>query len=33
VGQEPLEGLDDRPPGSLAVPLSPGGASEAVKLA
>jgi hypothetical protein len=33
VGQEPSEGLGDRPPGSLAVPLSPGGASEAVKLA
>lgn len=30
--QDPSEGRGDRPPGSLAVPLSPGGASEAVKL-
>jgi hypothetical protein len=33
VGQEPSDGIVGRPPGSLAVPLTPGGASEAVKLA
>lgn len=32
VCQEPSEGLCDRPPGSLAVPLALGGASKAVKL-
>jgi len=32
VRQEPSQGAS-RAPGSVAVPLSPGGASEAVKLA
>jgi hypothetical protein len=33
VFRRPSDGVVRRPPGSFAVPLSPGGASEAVKLA
>jgi len=32
VGKKPSESLPGCPPGSVSVPLSPGGASEAVKL-